>query len=322
MHPEAIFERLREKYPDQLAHTSILSAEGRAGLILDHGDGTLSKVLYRPTDNDEQNSLRENLQTEVNCLRYFRENPSVDMELPTLIGEAIVIDKDPDIFAMYRMTAIQGQPAEWKYSQPPQFKTETEFNDYFVNAGIVLAKFHQAIESIPDIAGDEEQPGSEISTLSSVDASLNAQLQKADRYLQQYKEPVIGHGDFHGGNLMQDEKGNINGVIDFDLVHKWNNKMMDFLNVPPAGLKSFIRGYEQQSGENIDPAMILLTEISLQVDQAKSSPKNSPEYTKAIESVKRYLAKAAPYLEEGMQTALDPQEMKGRERAPITQFMP
>lgn len=195
-------------------------------------------------------------------------------------------------FAMYTTTKIKGIAADWKTMSLSNGGERESMLQHFVSAGKILAKFHRV-----DIEGKKyginaaQSPlysiGTEIESIGKLrDSELNVRLALADEYFQANKVGGLVHGNFLDDVMMINDKGDITGIIDFNMTHYDYNIMIDFLYIPEVGIDHFIQGYEKESGMKIDPLMLPLTKISCLVASINKYWEN-----KSVRDNKLYLLK-------------------------------
>lgn len=249
-----IFNNLQSTHPDLVAGASPLNA-GSWGIVTDHNDGTVTKFLFRQGIQLQQNWAQANLNNELAFLRLMKGESFNGVDIPALICDVTQVDKG-DFFAFYRMTKLSGVAADWK--------SGTAKDAHFFEAGQKLAHFHAATADLKNtglIVHDIER-GGQVESVPGLDDKRNAALARANNYLQAHKQSGIIHADYHGGNILLNDKGAISGLVDFAVTGLSENLASDFINVPEEKRPAFIKGYEQASGKPVDLLMITMTEIS------------------------------------------------------------
>lgn len=255
------FRKLQRALPD-LAGDARLVASGSFGMVIEHPDKTLSKVFYgssRP--DDQQESILRNFYHETRTLAHFAAHPLDGIEMPVLIGEPEHI-YHPGYLATYRMTRVGGANHSFDPDKAKSHETPTSFERLYESAGIMLARFHRAAKDM-DFANPNMHPHSSmhISTVPKLPARVNRALEKAEEFFQANQKPGVIHGDFHGGNILV-QGGIATGLIDFSFTGPSSNLLADVWNGRGLYNSAFLRGYERESGEMIDPYMLDATSLA------------------------------------------------------------
>lgn len=262
---------------------------GQWGLVADHNDGTVTKLLFRQDHEKQQDWAEANLENELAFLRHAGGIKLEGVQIPELVTGMTRLDEGA-LFASYRMTKLSGTAAKWK-AGPGQ-----EQDAHFFEAGQLLARFQHAAAALPTmglIVHSHEKAGM-IEPVPALDAARNEALAVADLYLQTHKQGGIIHADFHGGNILLDQKGRISGLIDFAVTGPSENRLIDFINVPLEKRESFMHGYGQASGKAVDPMMMTMTEISMLANCINFCADRPAEQKKWIGEMDRQLVKARP----------------------------
>ncbi len=282
------FNEIQRAYPALVAEATPLDM-GQWGLVADHNDGTVTKLLFRQDHEKQQDWAEANLSNELAFLRMARGVKLDGIQIPEIVTDIKRLDEGT-LFASYRMTKLSGMAANWK-AGPRQ-----QQDDHFFEAGHLLARFHEAAAALPVtglVVHSPEKAGM-IETVPALDAARNEALAVADLYLQAHKQGGIIHADYHGGNILLDQKGRISGLIDFAVTGPSANRLIDFINVPPEKSDAFRKGYAQASGQVVDPMMMAMTEISMLANCINFYADRPAEQKKWIGEMDRQLVKIRP----------------------------
>jgi hypothetical protein len=269
-------------------------AEGHFGLVIAQDD-VVTKALYR---SHWRESAEKNLEREVEFLQVFRDHNPKNLALPSLVKEPIRFSDD-HFMAAYSMTRLDGQAGDpWGENLSKEKLTKQ-----FYEAGKTLARFHkfttealrQKYPHRTQFATQDDYRWCEaIYEIPSLGRKVNAALEKADAYFQENKKFSVVHGDYHAGNLLFDQKGNVSGVTDFSFWSYGSNHLRDFLCVPDPYFPDFTKGYEEAGGEKFDPMMMTMTELSvwsIEANRGTDDPQIQQENLKRLE---RHLINSAP----------------------------
>lgn len=248
------FESAAKALPDVVVGQNVLSM-GTFGLVLANETDVITKILFRHKDPYWEGLSEEHSQNEIAALRYFTHSPLEGVETPVLIDEPKALAHD-DYAAYYQMTRLQGRSMSWH----PENKSTSEqerLSREGIQAGRVLARFHQASKDIPANTFKEANPikHGHIHCVESLPPFINDALSRANDYLQQRKAMGIIHGDFHGGNIIMTPNQDTDGVIDFGFMG-YANLYYDFIKAKPYFMPALIEGYEMETGESVDKKLI------------------------------------------------------------------
>lgn len=256
---EALYQKFNEasKALPELCHDADPLSMGNFGIVIRHDDNTLTKIFYKPRNPKWHDSVLSSFNNEVNTLRLLTASPLEELETPILLKEPELID-DKKYMAHYSMTRVSGGSHTWDLNENIP---DRPLDKLYSNAGKALAQFHTATKNMPF----ERAPhfhSSQINPVRFFDKKTNEALIKVDQYLEQHKIPGVIHGDYHGGNIMTDERHIVTGLIDFSATGQSDNVLSDFLSVPARYLPHFIKAYEEQSGRTIAPDAVEATKLS------------------------------------------------------------
>jgi hypothetical protein len=258
------FNKFGAAHPGLATHARPLNM-GAFGLVLENRDGSLTNILFDHEAGHMRAKVREFLKTETGVLRAFTARPPAAFDVPVLL-------KEPDYFgggdylAAYTMTRLPGACACWYGDME---KDAAAYNArHYESAGRTLAKLHREVAALPEQALGERLLGycTKIDPVPEFSIETARAFAAVNRYMQPRLKPAVVHGDYHGGNLMVDENGEVTGVLDFALTGRCGNHLVDFMAVPSGGFADFLRGYERESGETVDRHMMDATMLSMWVE--------------------------------------------------------
>ena len=291
------FNKASLAFPELAKGATPLSM-GMFGLVLEHEDTTITKIMFRPKDEYWFNLAKTHTENEITALRLFTEYPLEGVVTPSLIGEPTILDNQ-DYLGYYQISKLPGERMWW-YPQEGQRSDSVWLKRGGEEAGHLLAKFHRAALNIPSelLMGGKSTKNGKISQVEMFSDETNRALAKADTYLQEHKIAGVIHGDFHGGNIMVNPNNEVTGVIDFGFTSQSENIFYDFMNAKEEFMPSLIHGYEQESGQNIDRHVITASLLGKWVDRfIKMSEGDLPDKKKAaITKIHGYLNDLAPVI--------------------------
>lgn len=280
------FHKAQAAFPALLAGATPLGA-GRYGLVVDHHDGTVSKICFNdPESADTPNNARDCMLREIEALRMLQGHCFDQVRTPALVDEPVIMAADSgDYIGHFRMTKLEGKPKSWftllKCASPAVRE------QYFEQVGKLVAQFHQftapaAIETPQrtPVALDHE----------SFNDETRAMVIEAHDYLMAHRQDGCIHGDFHSKNVMSDETGRLTALFDFSFYGKTDNHLMEFswvMNQHPKALAPIIKGYEQESGQTVDIAALKLTAFHLELNRLlqtweELTPAEHPDKIRAV----------------------------------------
>jgi len=258
-----IFQEASDNVPDLFRGTQPL-AVGSFALVVDHLDGTVSKVFFRYRDDNEMQKTAEDVfETETKILQILNGRAFDDVRTPELIDiSTINFPEDSSVFASYRMTKMTGEKVDW--DSLLKTPVSANFKKHFEKVGALLAGFGQTYElSVIEAPEGVLKWSDRIATVSSLDTRTNDALEICDHYLRQNVTPGIVHGDFHHGNYVTSDGTHISGLFDFGLSGLGRNSLMDMARLPEATMPHVISQFEKTSGKTVDPDLMAMTKISL-----------------------------------------------------------
>ena len=254
------FERLCRAGPALTAGAVPLGI-GDYSLIIDHQDGTVSKAFFYSPDPLTQQQNQSAFSNEARVLCLLNGEPLNNVHIPKLVEPARRIDNSPDFFGIFRMTKLAGHSVNWETIG--QTETPERVKAHFHQAGQLMADFHARTQSLKDVSLPPQGPSwSHVQESPYLNEENNLILRKAGAYFKKYAKPAILHNDFHGSQLMRDDKGKIIGLLDFGYVCKSKNHLgeLRWINMLcPEFMDTAMAGYEQQSGQKIDSVMMRIT---------------------------------------------------------------
>lgn len=281
------FKRVARENPS-LFGDAYYMASGNYGAVVSHKDGTVSKLIHRKQNTQQQQWSERELQKEISNLQVLQNAGITGFQIPELLGEPIEL-QSPDFYASYRMTKISGNQATWENG----VFSPKEVERYFRHTGEVLGEFHHKATSMKAewLFTHVPERGANVMQVPSLSPEVNNALSIANDYLQEHLISSVIHGDYHAGNILIDDKARVSGLIDFSQTGPCLNRLTDFVNLSPALRPDFIKGYEDAIQEKIDPDMIILTDLNMWAGQAAYSEANTATYHHAVSEVYRALGK-------------------------------
>lgn len=263
---------------------------GAYGLVIDHGDEqSLTKIIYKPRNEQRYKTATAMLQNETHALRLFERHPLAGIKTPVILHDPETIQNDRFI-AFYQMTKISGHADTVLFS-------DSGTDHHFSQLGRVLADFHEAARALPQ---DHIKPNINLFTANiahpnTLWPALSEALAAANDYLLTHRRGEVIHGDFHGGNIIVDDDNQISGLIDLAAMGYSQNDHSDFMCVPDRFLPSFIQGYEQAGGKTVDPFLIMATKVGMWADRlSHENTANQAVRSFLNKKINYYLDKLAP----------------------------
>jgi len=262
-HTRAVFDSAANDAPALLEGAKLV-ALGSHGIVADHQDGTVSKLFLHKDDAAGQAYAEKLYNEEINILKLLGGMAFGEAETPALLGETAV-PGGKTVFASYRMTKMPGQEIKWDNFL--KTASDAEIERHFRSAGNVLARFHadapQLAALTPPVKGISGGAG--VDAIPGIDDMTARALAACDAYLRAHMQGGVNHGDFHPANFKVNDKFEITGLFDCSYAGKTQNYLTDFAALPDRGLPFAIDAYERAGGRPVDPTMLALTQISMDV---------------------------------------------------------
>lgn len=276
------FDELQHEIPSIMRGTTPINL-GSFGLVVDHGDGTITKVLLRSPDPDQQAHNESVYEAERAALQALNGTCFAGAQVPKMLKEE-VFDKSPNVFAAFRMTKVPGHACDWNTLDKK--KAGKAYRAHFQHAGALLAELHQSPE-LARIAKPKSQPfGTKVpAEIPVLDEKTNKALVFCHAYVKAHQQPGLVHGDFHSGNFLVGPDHKISGLFDFSFAGMAENRLVDFVMMPKAGREIAISEYERHSGAPVDRTLVTMTAINLHAPALAwhLSPQGNPEYARLIQ---------------------------------------
>ncbi|PJB70897.1 MAG: hypothetical protein CO093_06535 [Alphaproteobacteria bacterium CG_4_9_14_3_um_filter_47_13] len=118
---------------------------GTYGLVIEHPDQTLTKILFRPRSVERTKLCQTFFVNELKALKLLAAHPVQDLQTPHLIGDVKFL-RHKDYLAAFRMTKVEGTPC---YLLPHNYDSAEILKEQHEKAGKALAKFHKASHQLP-----------------------------------------------------------------------------------------------------------------------------------------------------------------------------
>jgi len=223
---------------------------------------SLCKLLYRDEHLNGQRKAKLAFDNEIRVLLHLR-NTFGDKAVPTphLIGAPIALDTEK-YFAAYQMTRLQGGIMEWGRNETSEDHSSQFKEQYFESLGASFARFHYAVKDLQGVPHDDMPWGSDVKEVPALSQKTNTLLRKANTYLKAHAKAGVAHGDTHCENALYDDHGMATGLLDFSEARSTSNLAFDFINIPNEFLTHFLNGYEAESGEHVDIALMQMMQLS------------------------------------------------------------
>ena len=240
------FEKVRDALPHIVGGKRPIG-HGHFGIAIGD-DASVYKILYRPENEEERaKSLRQFIR-EADILAQFAGQDLRGIEVPQLITPPELLDHDR-FMAVYSMTRIDGRTNPM---MPEDDYAASIYAEKYRNTGALIARFHDAVGSMDLGEAIPVGPlkGTSILTSSHFDDQTNEKLAIADKFLQAHMKPGNIHGDSNMRNVMERDSKPV-GLIDFGSAGRVDNMMMELWTMPHQYINDVIKGYEEESGEEI-----------------------------------------------------------------------
>jgi len=104
--------------------------------------------------------------------------------------------------------------------------------------------------------------GQSVDPIPNFDCTINDALSHCDAYLKEHAQAGVVHGDFHSLNFRVNDAGEITGLFDLTFAGRNGNYLVDFAMLPDEALPFVLEEYQREMGIDIDPKMVILTQIS------------------------------------------------------------
>lgn len=281
------FKKAAQAFPALTAESTPIGFGGY-GLVIDHHDGTVSKICFADEGADHPIfGSTSCMKREIEALSLLQGHSFGCVHTPRLVEEPVIFDDDEDYIGHYRMTKMKGHDVDWcdilETDHP-----ETAQN-YFRHMGRLMAAFHKFTASLPCQA-----PLRHITNMlpdhDEFTDETRAMIGCANNYLQTHKEPAVIHGDLRLANIMSAPNGRITSLYDFSLFGAADNHLLEFkwlMDYCPHAMPHVIDGYQQVSKKTIDMPALRLSDFRRHIvymtnDLNYSTPENRPEKITAI----------------------------------------
>ncbi len=251
------FRELQRSLPELAGGTRLVGG-GHYGLVVEHSDGTVSKIFRRPDNPYDLEFFLHSVYAETHALNLFGQHSIQDIDLPSLIGEPDTL-YHADYIAHYRMTRVSGDGAKYDFSKTTYMQT------LYQSAGNLLGRFHKAASDVPftNLPPRHFQYDCAIFEVPTLPHETNKALRIANDYLHANKKGGVIHGDYHFGNILTQD-GIATGLLDFSFTCLSKNIYIDFvrMGLDDPFLPYLIDGYEQATREAVDTYLLHATELS------------------------------------------------------------
>lgn len=232
---------------------------GFSSLVIDMGDGTVSKFYHQNRYSAEQN--RQALRNEAHILHALNGHVG-DFTTPILTGDFVIYEESSPIAEHFLghipMTKLSGHEPEWHYLT--QQAAHHELNGYLHDMGSLVASIHdEAIKY--DLTSIRALSGFEFNYPWIKNPELLHEISLCAEWLKQNQQEGFIHADLSGRNLKIDKNNRIQSVFDFAVSGMCRNHIHDFHELEGAYLDPAIEGYESTSGRKLDRAVIEMTRI-------------------------------------------------------------
>ena len=258
---DTAFKNARQALPTLTEDTEPLGV-GRFGLTVSCPDHSIRKILFTHDLPALQDVAEASYNQEVSLLDILSHR--IDFT-PVLIASTEPVAANSGYFASYRMSRIEGTSYSWTPEQHDKLN-RNDAQTMAYSAGKLLARFHKEASQIDDVPPVPEYARryhtGRIQTLPFLDDETNAAMTAANKYLE-HAPPGVIHGDFHGLNIINDDRYTAVGLIDFAAAGWSDNLYYDLMN-PPEGLEEeFLSGYEAENGTPVDRQLLAATHLSV-----------------------------------------------------------
>lgn len=232
---------------------------GFSSLVVDMGDGTISKFYQPNIYGAEQN--KQHLLNETRILKAFNGHVG-DFYTPVLTGDSVIFEDDSAIanhFVGYvPMTKLEGRTIEWNSLN--RDTNHQQFTSYLHQAGSLIASIHDtAVKS--NLNFPTELSTNQIYVPWVTDPEITHMIDVCNQWFGRHQTSGFIHADFSGRNITIDKNNRIQGVLDFSFSGVHSNHMNDFNDLVGNRLSPAIEGYEKTSGKTLDVALIHMTQI-------------------------------------------------------------
>lgn len=251
---------------------------GNYGIVVDHHDGTVSKIAF---SDPALSYAEECLMQEIEALQLLQGHRFDQVRTPALVGEPLILDDEQKAcgyLGHFRMTKLEGKTRSWLTLL--KNGTPSAQSKFFGSLGHLMAQFHAytAPHYNHDNPGDQTAPA--FADHPDLSEDTRAMIGEAQEYLRAHQQPGVIHGDLHSGNVLCSAEGDISGLYDFQLYGDVPNDFQEFCWVMehfPRALPMIMKGYEEESGQPVDQTALLLTGFSHKLWQLTRSLNNAPE---------------------------------------------
>ena len=255
------FRKAAQAFPTLTAESTPLGFGGY-GLVIDHHDGTVSKICFAATGADHATfGNTQCMNREIEALSLLHGHSFGSVHTPQLVEDPVILDDDEDYIGHYRMTKMEGQDVDWCHLlETDRPKTAQA---YFQRMGKLVAAFHGFTSSLTYNAPLRHSTR-DLPDHDDFLPETRALVTQANSYLQAHKKPAVIHGDLRPANIMSVPNGRITSLYDFSWFGPSDNHLLEFkwmMDYCPKAMPHIIDGYQQASGITIDAPTLYLTDF-------------------------------------------------------------
>ncbi len=257
------FKKAALAFPTLTADSSPLGFGGY-GLVIDHHDGTVSKICFASTGADHATfGSTQCMNREIEALSLLHGHCFGKVHTPQLVETPVILDEDEDedYIGHYRMTKMEGLDMDW--CQMLETDRPKTAQGYFQHMGKLVAAFHGFTSALPYQA-PLRHVTRDFPDHDDFLPETRDMVAQANSYLQAHKKPAVIHGDLRPSNIMSAPNGCITSLYDFSWFGPADNHLLEFkwvMDYCPKAMPHIIDGYERASGTTIDPAALFLTDF-------------------------------------------------------------
>lgn len=249
---------------------AVLVNRGNYGLTCITPENNVVKAFYRHGIDGHLTSdkVQESMKLETAALDALANTSLGPYQMPRLVKPLQEVPGDR-FRALYVMTRVPGNAPGWDdplllNDSISYMRERFEQRTHFWQVGELLGLFHKnAAPQLEHLDIPEKVRGGHVPQVPDLDRETNKALAIVDDYMQGHKEGGIVHGDYYGNNILADDSGNVQGLIDYGLLRRTSNKVIDMVRVPVSVFPDFRDGYEQGSGRTLDQYMVNVTSLGL-----------------------------------------------------------
>jgi len=256
---EAKFQGIK-KLCDLFSTSAKPIGSGYSGLVVDMGDGTITKFFrFNFCDNEQRQILNEA------CLLEAFNGRVGEFRTPLLTSEPVILPIDHPLrrygvaVGYLSMQKMEGSTLEW--GQLSRTLTKEEWKEHLYQIGVLVASIHEATKNV-HFDFSAELRSFPIYAAWIKDLEMRKIIDMCNEWFEKNQKCGFVHGDVVGRNIISVNSGRrIDGILDFSLSGIYSNQHFDFREINQEWVAPVVAGYESISGEKLELSLIEMSQL-------------------------------------------------------------